>query len=141
MDPTKFPSGTAPTAIAAQLGLQPIRLWQGSLYARDGDLGLFRIGPEPGREEVFVEEVWEVCTGDYVGEEFHSPREAAEHAGLTVIDEYKIMERVVALDGFGRKYSIHRTGNGPMGSRHGWATPEEMQRWQPQVLPARRTTT
>ena len=57
----------------------------------------------------------------YVGWEHHTPAEGAAHAGLTVIEE-GASGKVVALDGFGRKFVVDKSGNGPMASEIGWAT-------------------
>ncbi len=48
---------------------------------------------------------------------------------------------VFALDGFGRKYVVEKTGNGPMAKSAGWASDAEMQRFAPQHRPRGRTTT
>ena len=76
-----------------------------------------------------------------MGEQFHAPREGAEHAGLTVIGDDDFSGGVFALDGFGRKYVVEKTGNGPMAKSAGRAFEAEMQRFAPQHRPRGRTTT
>ncbi|MDZ4286574.1 MAG: hypothetical protein U0984_01370 [Prosthecobacter sp.] len=77
----------------------------------------------------------------YIGEEHHTPREAAVHAGLTVIEELDFSNNVIALNGFGEKVLVNHTGNGPVATSIGWATPEEMQKWAPPHRPAKKTYT
>ena len=70
-----------------------------------------------------------------MGEEFHSPREAAVHAGLTVIEDLS-GGSVAALDGFGRRFLVQKTGNGPQAIHDGWATEDELRKWTPRHRPA-----
>jgi hypothetical protein len=98
--------------------------------------------PQPESEESYHASSEEPCIRDgYIGEEYHSPREAAVHAGLTVIEEYNSSGDVIALDGFGQKYTVSRTGNGPMSSAGGLASEEEMRKWKPQHRPSLPTIT
>lgn len=147
MIPQMFEPTEAPTEIAARLGLEVVHWLEGVLYARDGSY-LYTIGPinpqgkdgAPADLRICVSKAWS-WDGSYVGEEYHSPREGAAHAGLTVIEEATPPGEVLALDGFGRKYLVSRTGNGPMASWMGWASAEELQQWAPQHHEAKRTLT
>lgn len=144
-----FDATADPMEIADRLGLEVLQRVGGEIYAREKsnpNSALFSIGPvkpedsEGGSADlrVRVAEVWSY--DGYVGEEYHTPREGAVHAGLTVIEETD-SGKVLALDGFGRKFVVDKTGNGPMASWIGWATEEDMRKWAPQHRPAKRTNT
>lgn len=122
--------------IAARLNLTVIHWHDDALYARDEHV-LYEIRPEGGRVKVSEAPSF---SESYVGEDYHTPKEGAVHAGLTVIEELSSGD-IVALDGFGRKYRVNKTGNGPMASSRGWASPEELTQWAPQHRPWQKTTT
>ena len=146
MDEQIFEAGADPEEIAGRLGLEIVQWFEGSLYARDAD-ALYEIGQVSSQSDggvppdlrIQIRPAWS-HDWSYVGEEYHSPREGANHAGLTTIEESPSGD-VVALDGFGRKFRVSKTGNGPMASSSGWATAEEMRNWAPQHQPSKRTTT
>lgn len=139
MDEKTFDAGADPEEVAAKLGLTVLQWHGGALYARDERtlyaLSVKRDGPAP---RLVVSP--EVAVAAYVGEEFHAPREAAVHAGLTVIEDVS-GGGVMALDGFGRKFLVQKTGNGPQAIHHGWATDEELRKWTPRHRPAKPTET
>jgi hypothetical protein len=138
MDEKIFDAGSDPEVIAAKLGLEVVQWFEGALYARDKD-ALYAIGPAgPADPRVRVSRA-DSYEG-YVGEEHHTPREGAVHAGLTVIEEGE-SGKVVALDGFGRKFVVDRTGNGPMASETGWATEDEVRKFTPRHRPWKPTLT
>ncbi len=147
MDDQFFAETADPKEIADGLGLTILGWLDGQLYARGRDQ-LYQIGPfrpqanysGPADLRICFREAWS-HDWTYVGEQFHTPREGAEHAGLTVIGDDDFSGGVFALDGFGRKYVVEKTGNGPMAKSAGWASDAEMQRWAPQHRPRGRTTT
>jgi hypothetical protein len=139
MDEQIFEATADPQEIAGRLGLEIVQWFEGALYARD-EHQLYEIGPVSATDpRLRVRQAWS-HSSDYVGEEYHTPREGASHAGLTVIEERSSGD-VIALDGFGRKFVVSKTGNGPMASGFGWATADEMRQWAPQHQPSRPTTT
>lgn len=144
MDKQLFDAAEDPSEIAERLGLEIVEWLEGVLYARD-ESELYTIGPV--RDDSVPPGLWMGVSpawsfdGSYVGEEFHTPREAAVHAGLTVIEETRPKGEVIALDGFGRKYQVSGTGNGPIARWLGWASKEEMERWSPRHLPGEPTIT
>ncbi len=131
-----FDGSETPEQIAAKLKLTVVHWHEDALYARDEN-ELFEIKPEGERIRVSPAST---VGESYVGEDYHSPKEGAIHAGLTVIEEISSGD-VVALDGFGRKYRVNKTGNGPMASFRGWASEEELKQWAPQHRPWQKTTT
>lgn len=140
MDETTFDAGSDPEEIAAKLGLSVVQWHEGTLYARD-EAALYALRlrsdhPDGPRLVVVPEE----AHSGYVGEEHHTPREAAVHAGLTVIGE-DASGKVVALDGFGRKFLVEKTGNGPMAAEAGWATEDEVRKFTPRHRPWKPTQT
>jgi len=137
--------GNVAVEIAGQLGLQIVQWHNGILFVRDKD-DLYSVKPPsdgamPADLRTCLNPISTFRSG-YIGEEHHSPREAATHAGLTVIKESSPGGAVVALDGFGRKVHVDATGNGPTAhASGGWASPEEMKKWVPQHRLPKRTTT
>lgn len=131
-----FDGKETPEQIAAKLNLIVVHWHEDALYARDEHV-LFELKPEGGRVRVSEAPTF---SESYVGEDYHTPKEGAVHAGLTVIEETSSGD-VVALDGFGRKYRVNKTGNGPMASSRGWATAEELKQWAPAHRPWQKTTT
>lgn len=133
-------AGVDPVKAAGDLGLQFLQVFEGGLYARDKttlySIGLLRQSEPRVAKEVHAQD-------GYVGEEYHSPRQGAEHAGWTVIEEKSARpeDPVDALDGFGRKFRVDRTGNGPIASLIGFASDEEIRTWAPKHRPRRRTVT
>lgn len=141
MDEKVFAADADPETVAAELGLKVVQ-WHGpALYARDENM-LFAIQKreigEPAALRLVVAP--EPPLSGYIGEEFHNPRQAAAHAGLTVI-EAASGENVYALDGYGRKYLVQKTGNGPRATQHDWATEDEMKQWAPRHRDPKPTTT
>ncbi len=151
MDKQIFDAGTDPKEIADRLDLEVLQSLHGDLYAREKtgtyrklySIGLIRTvgtADNPADLRICIREEPEV--GDslgYFGEIYHTPAEAATHEGLTVIESDE--KRAIALDGFGRKYSISAAGNGPLGGCFDWATEAEMLKWQPQhIVPKPKTT-
>lgn len=125
MDEKAIEGSRDPEEAAARLGLKVMQWHGGGLYARDENvLYLLYV-----KDERVVVDPQPALSG-YVGEEFHTPRQAAVHAGLTVVEELANGD-VMALDGFGRKYLVHATGNGPQAKHHLWATEEELKTWAP----------
>lgn len=138
MDEKTFDAGSDPEDIAAKLGLAVVQWHDGVLYARDQET-LYSIAPAgPADPRVRVNP--EAAFSGYVGEEHHSPREAAVHAGLTVIEDGS-GGNVTALDGFGRRYLVHATGNGPQAVHEGWATDDELKKFTPRHRPCKPTLT
>lgn len=138
MDEKTYDAGSDPEDIAAKLGLAVVQWHDGTLYARDKD-SLYAIGPAgPSDPRVRVSPA--DSYDGYVGEEHHTPAEGAVHAGLTVIEE-AASGAVVALDGFGRKFAVEKTGNGPMASGIGWATEDELRKFTPRHRPCKPTLT
>lgn len=138
MDEKIYDAGSGPEELALKLGLEVVQWHEGVLYARDKTslLSLAPVGPADPRVRVAS-----VASFDgYVGEEHHTPREGAVHAGLTVIEEDG-SGKVVALDGFGRKFVVDKTGNGPMASEVGWATEDELKTFTPRHRPWKATLT
>jgi hypothetical protein len=138
MDETTFDAGSDPEEIAAKLGLAVVQWHDGTLYARD-KTSLYSIGPV-GPADPRVRVAPAPSFDGYVGEEHHTPREGALHAGLTVIEEDP-SGKVVALDGFGRKFVVDKTGNGPMASEIGWAAEDELKTFTPRHRPWKPTLT
>jgi len=140
MDEKIYDAGSDPEQVAAKLGLTVVQWHDGTLYARDEHslyaLSLKRDHPAGPRLVV----VPEAAHSGYVGEEHHSPREAAVHAGLTVIAESS-GGKVTALDGFGRRFLVHATGNGPQAVQEGWATEDELKKFTPRHRPWKPTLT
>lgn len=138
MDERIFDAGSDPEELAAKLGLEVVQWFEGALYARDKD-ALYAIGPVSASDpRVRVSPA--ASFDGYVGEEHHTPREGALHAGLTVIEESQ-NGKVVALDGFGRKFVVDRSGNGPVASEIGWATEDEIKTFTPRHRPWKPTLT
>lgn len=133
-----FDAGADPEEAAAGLGLEVVQWHDGVLYARD-ESSLYAIAPI-APDDPRVRAVPAASFDGYVGEEHHTPREGALHAGLTVIEE-SAAGKVVALDGFGRKFVVDKTGNGPMASEIGWATEDELKTWTPRHRPWKSTRT
>lgn len=128
-----------PTEIASRLGLQFVQIFEGVVYARDKST-LYSIGPlsQPGPR---VPEKVRADNG-YVGEEYHSPREAALSVGWTIIEgDVGSSGSIYALDGFGRKFLVNGTGNGPQADLVGFGSDAEIRRWAPKHRPRRRTVT
>ncbi len=147
MDEQIFEATADPKEIAGRLGLEIVQWFEGILYVRDNDY-LYSIEPVNAQIKGAVPADLRMCVrkvptynSEYIGEEYHSPREAAVHGGLTVIEEYNSSGDVVALDGFGRKIHVTKTGNGPMAVGYGWASAEEIRKWVPQHHPRKRTIT
>jgi hypothetical protein len=138
MDEQFFDAGAGPEEIAAKLGLEVVQWHEGVLYARDKS-SLYSIGPA-GPSDARVRVSLADSYDGYVGEEHHTPREGAVHAGLTVIEEDG-SGKVTALDGFGRKFVVDKTGNGPMASETGWATEDELKKFTPRHRPWKPTLT
>ena len=149
MDEQTF-EATDPIEVADRLNPEVVQWLDGVLYVREKDnpySELYSIAPVKSKSSESGPADLRMCVrkltshnSKYVGEEYHSPREAATHAGLTVIDELP-SGTVVALDGFGRRYSVQPTGNGPISTQYGWASKEELSKWAPQHRPAKRTKT
>lgn len=140
MDERSFDAASDPEEIAAKLGLAVVQWHDGTLYARDKD-ALYALHVKPdasGGPRLIVER--DAALDGYVGEEHHTPREGALHAGLTVIEEDP-SGKVVALDGFGRKFVVDKTGNGPMASEIGWAAEDELKKFTPRHRPWKPTLT
>lgn len=135
-----FDADADPETIAGELGLTVVQWHGGALYARDEDaLYAFSVKRDaPGGPRLVVER--DAPLDGYVGEESHTPREAAVHAGLTVIEEGS-GGNVTALDGFGRKYLVSSSGNGPRATFAGWATEGELKTFTPRHRPAKPTLT
>ena len=138
MDERTFDAGSDPEEIAAKLGLAVVQWFEGALYARD-QASLYSIGPA-GASDPRVRVAPVDSYDGYVGEEHHTPAEGAVHAGLTVIEE-GASGKVVALDGFGRKFVVENTGNGPMANEIGWATEDELRTFTPRHRPWKPTLT
>ena len=93
MDDQFFAETADPKEIAERLGLTILGWLDGQLYARGRDQ-LYQIGPfrpqanysGPADLRICFCEAWS-HDWTYVGEQFHAPREGAEHAGLTVIGD------------------------------------------------------
>ncbi|MDP3542918.1 MAG: hypothetical protein Q8T11_10690 [Elusimicrobiota bacterium] len=135
-----FDADADPEKVAAELGLAVVQWHGGALYARDADtLYTLQVKRDaPGGPRLVVER--DAPLDGYVGEEAHTPREAAVHAGLTVIEEGSSGD-VTALDGFGRKYLVSASGNGPRAVFADWATEDEMKKFTPRHRPAKPTLT
>lgn len=135
-----FDADADPEKIAEELGLTVVQWHGGALYARDEHaLYALRVKPDaPGGPRLVVER--DAPFDGYVGEESHTPREAAAHTGLTVIEEIA-RGTVEALDGFGRKYLLSASGNGPRATFAGWATEDELKKHTPRHRPAKPTLT
>lgn len=135
-----FDADADPEKIAGELGLRVVQWHGGALYARDEHaLYALRVKPDfPGGARLAVER--DAALDGYVGEESHTPREAAAHTGLTVIEEIS-RGSVEALDGFGRKYLVSESGNGPRATFTGWATEDEMKTFTPRHRPAKPSLT
>lgn len=135
-----FDADADPEKIAVELGLRVVQWHGGALYARDAD-ALYALHVKrdaPGGPRLVVEP--DAPLDGYVGEEHHTPREAAAHTGLTVIEEGS-GGGVTALDGFGRKYLVSASGNGPRATFSGWATEDELKKFTPRHRPAKPTLT
>lgn len=135
-----FDADADPETIAVELGLTVVQWHGGALYARDADtLYALQVKSDaPGGPRLVVEP--DAPLDGYVGEESHTPREAAAHAGLTVIGEIS-RATVEALDGFGRKYFVSASGNGPRATFAGWATEDELKKHTPRHRPSKPTLT
>ena len=125
-----------PDDIADRLGLTVVQRRDGVLYARDDShlYALARRKGEPNDGRVWLAEVPETWHQQYpyVGEIHHTPAEAAEHAGLTVIEADPDGKYAVALDGYGRRVRVEYGGNGPTSRWWDWASEDQMNRWRPQ---------
>lgn len=150
MSDVRIVEGADPEEIASRLGLKVVHWHEGILYVRDEKV-LYSIRPEapspgdivPAKLRMQVRKDNSEYHYSYVGEEYHTPSEGAAHAGLTVIEGAGTdKDRVTAVDGFGRKYTVYKTGNGPMASgTEEWASEEEMKQWTPQHRLRKRTQT
>lgn len=140
MDEKTFDAGSDPEAVAAKLGLTVVQWHDGTLYARDEHTlyALYVKPGAPGGPRLVIER--DAPLDGYVGEEYHTPREAAAHTGLTVIEDGS-GGGVTALDGFGRKYLVSASGNGPRAVFADWATEDEMKTFTPRHRPAKPTLT
>lgn len=139
MDERIFDADVDPEEVAAKLGLKVLQWHGGALYARDERV-LYALSVKRDAAGARLVVSPEEAITAYVGEEFHSPREAAVHAGLTVIEDLS-GGSVAALDGFGRKFLVQKTGNGPQAIHDGWATEDELRKWTPRHRPAKPTET
>ena len=147
MDYDQIFEGADPEELASRLRWEIVHWHDGILYVRDEN-DLYSIHPDtPSPNNANSTKLSMHVRKDdgyhgYVGEIYHTPSEGAVHAGLTVTEGAGTDKDVTALDGFGRKYRVYKTGNGPMASGTGeWASEEEMKQWRPQHSPAKKTET
>ena len=93
MNEQKFEATLDPKEIAGRFGLEIVQWFEGRLYDRDKS-DLSSIGPVDPQSNGNIPADLRICVrkarashNGYVGEEYHSPREGAVRARLTIIEE------------------------------------------------------